>query len=338
MDSVTQFALGAAVGHAVLGRKVGRIALAWGAALGTLPDLDILIPLSDPVASFTWHRSWSHSLFVLAVAAPLFAWLAGRLHPRTREHRRGWLALVLAVLWTHVVLDCFTVYGTQIFWPLPFSPESWSTVFVIDPLYTLPLLIGGMAAFFGRPRWNVAGLVVSSLYLGWSVVAKVQVERLAAAAIARDGIPATAVLTTPAPLQTLLWRVVVMTDAAYYEGYYSFAAAGDRLEFERHPIAAPPAAAIASYPAVARLRWFAAGVGVLARDPANPSSATFTDLRMGSEPNYMFRFVVAEHSSGVWREVTPRRAPSSPSSRDWLNFAARLWARIWDREIDLSKS
>ena len=57
MDSLTQIALGAAVGEAVLGRKVGRKAALWGAVCGTLPDLDVLVPMADPVAAFTYHRS-----------------------------------------------------------------------------------------------------------------------------------------------------------------------------------------------------------------------------------------------------------------------------------------
>ena len=36
---------------------------------------------------------------------------------------------------THL-LDAFTVHGTQLWWPLPVRPTMWSTVFIIDPLYT----------------------------------------------------------------------------------------------------------------------------------------------------------------------------------------------------------
>ena len=35
--------------------------------------------------------------------------------------------LVLLVFWSHVLLDAFTVYGTQLFWPLPWPPEMWSS-------------------------------------------------------------------------------------------------------------------------------------------------------------------------------------------------------------------
>ena len=71
MDSVTQLAYGAAVGEAVLGSKVGRKALLWGGVLGTLPDLDVLIPLGGPVEDFVYHRGFSHSFFLLALVSPL---------------------------------------------------------------------------------------------------------------------------------------------------------------------------------------------------------------------------------------------------------------------------
>jgi inner membrane protein len=116
------------------GRRVGNRASLWGAVLGTLPDLDVLCPFADPVSAFTWHRGPSHSIFVLAALTPLVVWLILKLHPGTAEHRRGWYQLVLLVFGTHVLLDCFTVYGTQALWPLPMPPMGWATIFIIDPL------------------------------------------------------------------------------------------------------------------------------------------------------------------------------------------------------------
>ena len=39
MDSLTQLTFGAACGEAILGQKVGRKALVWGAVLGNQPGL-----------------------------------------------------------------------------------------------------------------------------------------------------------------------------------------------------------------------------------------------------------------------------------------------------------
>ena len=74
MDSLTQIALGSAVGVAVMGRRtaVWKAAL-WGAIGGTLPDLDAFIDHGDPILNMTRHRAESHALFFLT----LFCAVAG---------------------------------------------------------------------------------------------------------------------------------------------------------------------------------------------------------------------------------------------------------------------
>ena len=130
MDSLTQLALGAAVGESLMGRKVGHKALLWGAIAGTLPDLDVFIPLGDAVKDFTYHRSASHSLFVLAALTPLLVWLINRIHPRLREYKNDWMIMIYLVFATHVLLDSFTAYGTQILWPFVTTPISLSLIHI----------------------------------------------------------------------------------------------------------------------------------------------------------------------------------------------------------------
>ena len=84
MDSLTQLTFGAACGEAILGKKVGRKAIAWGAVLGTLPDLDVFIPLGSPVDDFVSHRGFSHSLFLLTLLTPLITWMITRIHPEKK--------------------------------------------------------------------------------------------------------------------------------------------------------------------------------------------------------------------------------------------------------------
>jgi inner membrane protein len=171
MDTVTQIALGAAVGEATLGRKVGKRAMLWGGICGLFPDLDVLIPLGDAVKDFTYHRSASHSLLVLALLTPVFVWLILKIHPQTRIHLKKWGLLVYLAFATHVILDCCTVYGTQIFWPLRTPPVMWSTIFIIDPLYSIPLFVGVLAGLILSRKTrrghtiNAACLSLSTLYL-----------------------------------------------------------------------------------------------------------------------------------------------------------------------------
>lgn len=312
MDSISQLVLGAAVGGAVLGDRAGAKALLWGGLIATLPDLDVLVPLGDAVSRFTYHRSASHSLFVLTLVTPLLAWLILRLHPGQRVHWRQWLWLVWLALTTHVLLDCFTIYGTQTFWPLWPYPIGWGSVFIIDPLYTLPLLIVVSAAPWLRRRperlrhWAIVGLAVSTAYLAWGVGAQRYVDRLARASLAAQGIPQQKVLALPTPFNTLLWRLLAMAEDGYYEGYYSLLDGSRSLRFRRYPSSPELIEPLRESFAVRRLAWFTKGYyRVLARGEA----ITMTDLRMGLEPAYVFSFVVGERRDGRIVPVPNRPDP-----------------------------
>ncbi|MCI5131753.1 MAG: metal-dependent hydrolase [Candidatus Electrothrix sp. EH2] len=124
MDSLTQLTFGAACGEIVLGQKVGRKALLWGAVLGTLPDMDVFIPFGGPVNDFVYHRGFSHSLLVLALLSPLTARLISIVHPDTKRYYPQWLLLSFLVLGASVLLDLLTIYGTRIFWPLDTTPRA----------------------------------------------------------------------------------------------------------------------------------------------------------------------------------------------------------------------
>ena len=192
MDSLTQLTFGAACGEAILGQKVGRKALVWGAVLGTLPDLDVFIPLGGPVNDFVYHRGFSHSLILLALLSPMIAWLISKIHPDTKRYYRGWVLLSFLVLEASVLLDLLTIYGTQIFWPFDTTPMAIPVLFIIDPLFTLPILSGVLAALvlnrhrsLGH-RLNAVGLLLSLVYLAWAFGAGEFVERRVREKLARQ--------------------------------------------------------------------------------------------------------------------------------------------------------
>ncbi|MCW8890822.1 MAG: metal-dependent hydrolase [Sedimenticola sp.] len=328
MDSVTQIALGAAVGHAVLGHRVGYRAALWGAVCGTLPDLDVFISMGGPVADFTYHRSFSHSLIVLTLITPIITWFILKIHPATVEQRKGWLGLVFLALTTHPLLDSFTIYGTQLLWPFLETPVGLGSIFIIDPLYTLPLLIGVITALSLKrkpllaQRFNRAGLLISTLYLGWSLTAQYGVKRLAEESLAHTQSPTSSLLVTPAPFNTLLWRVVAMDDSGYHEGYYSLLDQSSTISFTHYPSENALLDNLQQHWPVKRLTWFTKG---FYKVEDLEGAITMTDLRMGAEPDYVFRFKVGTLSNPHPKPAVDERIHMP---RNWERVPDMI-RRIW---------
>lgn len=335
MDSVTQAVLGAGIQGALLGRFQGRKALLYGGVLATLPDLDVLVRYADPVSSMTYHRGFSHSAFVLTGLAAVLAWLIRRRWPQA-PYGAGRLFLTLfLVLVTHPVLDAFTVYGTQLFWPLAWTPESWSAVFIIDPVYTVPIALAVIAAAItgvtsGTRRAMAATLVFGTLYLCAGLAGRWHAESRVEAALRAHGVEPVRMLATPMPFNTLLWRVMAKTaDGAYYEAVSGWFDRGPP-EMLRLPLHQEVGQALTGVPLHERLRWFTSD---WLRYDALGDALVVTDLRMGIAGYYTFRFVMAERGAdGAWHPVTPRRWPSDRGGAPQLK---RILARIAGTEAPL---
>ena len=332
MDSLTQLTFGAACGEAVLGRKVGRKALFWGAALGTLPDLDVFIPLGGPVNDFVYHRGFSHSLTLLALLAPLIAWLITKIHPDTKRFYGGWVALAFIVLEASVMLDLLTIYGTQILWPFDTTPRALPVLFIIDPLFSLPVLVGVLAALMLRRegrlghRLNSVGLFLSLVYLAWAFAAGEYVDRTVRHKLARQEVSYSQLIASPAPFTTLLWRVVGIENDRYFETYFSLFDRDTPLAVDVYPRNLALLDGLANHPPVVKLKWFTRGYYAVSIDN---DDVVMTDLRMGSEPDYVFQFKVAGLNGGDPHPVEDERLKTT---QDWRRLAW-VWKRIWTPNI-----
>ncbi len=331
MDSVSQLALGAAVSVAVMGRRtaVWKAAL-WGGIAGTLPDLDAFIDHGDAVMNMVLHRAASHGLFWLALAAPLLGWCVARVHGEGTLWRRWALAMGWALL-THPLLDTMTVYGTQLLQPFSDYPYGVGSIFIIDPLYTLPLLAGLAVALARREtrglRANAWGLALSTAYLAWSALAQAHVQAVVDETLAASGRPAQRVLVTPSPFNTVLWRVVVMREDGYEEGFYSLMDARRQVRFEAFASDPGLYRSLQDLPSVRRIAAFSHGFyKVHERD----GQGYITDLRMGQEPGYVFSFRVARREGAQWVPVTAVNAGWRADLRRGLPW---LWARLRGHEV-----
>lgn len=166
MDPLTQGLLGAAAAQALLGRRFPRAWLA-GAVGGMAPDLDVLISsATDPLLAVEYHRQFTHALAFIPVGGAIAAlpWMA------SARGRRRWREVVLASVAgyaTHGVLDACTTYGTQLFWPFSGTRVAWSVISIVDPVFTLALLVGVVLAARRRAARPAAlALLACALYLG----------------------------------------------------------------------------------------------------------------------------------------------------------------------------
>jgi inner membrane protein len=406
MDSLSQIVLGAAVGEAVLGRRIGNRAMIWGAVAGTIPDMDVLGKyFLNELDNLAFHRGISHSLLFCLVGSLVFGWVTNRLY-RSRHH--AWLALgtkaaaavvvgfvvnfltqifapgawwpvavygaliafwlwkhgqsryfegnweapdadvkgwVLLFFWgflTHILLDCFTTYGTQVFAPFSNERVAWGTVSVVDPLYTMPFLLCLLvAARFvrhdsRRQLWNRLGLAWSCLYLALTVVNHSRVQHTVEAALQDQGRSFEQFLITPTIFNNLLWNVVVD--------------AGDEFLLAQHSIL--DEIPVAFYSAskgydllhnmdadetIGVLQWFSAGYLNAVR--RNDGSLQLNDLRFGTfsgtakdADDYIFRFKLIDR--GPQEAYGFERAQGGPPDEKAEDMMMELFDRASGRAIE----
>lgn len=230
VDSITHAALGAAIGEGMLGKRLGNRALAWGALFGSLPDVDVLVsPFLGNAWDLGWHRGPTHSLWVIALAAWLLGPRLARFWKKEKISRTlaGWF--VFAELAGHVLIDCFSLYGTGVFWPLPVPRVGFGNLFIVDPLFTLPLVVALVMLARLRTKKELPrrrrllgwGLGLAGGYAALSVGAKFWVSAGFGEDLRRRGVAYERRLEAPTPFNILLWRAVVDRGDALWVGYRS---------------------------------------------------------------------------------------------------------------------
>jgi inner membrane protein len=307
MDSITQIALGSAIGAAIAYKKLGRTALVIGGVLATLPDLDVFIPAADAVASFTEHRSFSHSLFVLfPFAFVCFAVLKLKFKTDVISSQRLFWLCCLS-LTTHPILDAFTSYGTQLFWPLASHPVSIASIFAVDPLYTLPLLVGCAYLWYGKDkrkarRANHIGLMLSSSYLLLSVILQQQMQYKVETALQAQGVATNKIFISPLYPSLNWWIAIVLDEGVYYDV---------KLNVLTNSLVISKKQDLgygvieATTPALTSLDWFTNG---FIRLEEVEGRLIATDLRMKTgSVDYAFKFALAEKDTNGWKAISPLR-------------------------------
>jgi len=328
LDSLTQIVLGAAVGEAVLGKRVGYKAALYGAIAGTIPDLDVISQFFvDTVTALEWHRGFTHSILFSVLFGLFFGWLVSLWEKRTSWKQWSWLWFMCFV--THPLLDAHTTWGTQLFWPFDLR-LAYKNIFVIDPLYTLPFLVFLLLALRRkrddpkRQRLNNLGLYISSGYLLLTLLLKGITFLKFESALEEQHIAYTEIETKPAPLQTILWTANIETEDAFLIGYYSLFDS-QTINFGIHPKNHQLLGNLAENDKIKRLMQLTNGFYTITQ---TEGELYFNDLRFGTlsvDPNnqqYVFSFLLEGDKENL--TITENRK----RPEDAQKMMGELWQRI----------
>lgn len=331
MDSLTQIVLGAAIGEKTLGKKLGNKALLYGAIAGTIPDLDVFVgKWLDPITAIEIHRGFSHSILFFVLLSPILGWLLCKIEKKSDISLRQATVFWFLGLFTHALLDAFTTWGTQLLYPLDIK-YSLHSIFVIDPLYTLPFLIC-MLLLMPYKRTNPKrqklanlGLIISSCYLLFTVFVQQLVKSKFEARLLEENISYNRKITKPSPMNIILWNAIIETDTGYYLADYSFFDT-QAIALHFYPKNAELVTAIQDEKVVRQLRWISEGWWLITQ---KEERLFFNDIRFGlltadrQNPEFSFSYQLIEDDNTVQAiEVTNKSRGRAGE------LLTKLWTRL----------
>jgi len=228
MDSITHIALGACMGEAFAGKKLGKKAMLWGALAQSAPDIDFISSfwMNTPDGLLA-HRGFTHSFLFCLLLTPLMAFAAEKWHRPHNIKLSKWLLFFGGVIFIHIFIDAFNNYGTGWFEPFSHTRISFNAIYVADPFFSTWTIISFIVLLVmkrnnkDRKLWWRFGLGLSATYLVYCLVNKRTIDKDVKEILHDKNISYTQYLSTPAPLQNWLWYIVAGNDSGYYIGYRS---------------------------------------------------------------------------------------------------------------------
>lgn len=329
MDSFTQVLLGIATAELCAGKKLQRKTFLYGAILGTLPDLDVVIgQFMNPVDGVAIHRGMSHSILFFLLLSPFLGWLITKIE-RDKVNLGLATKMVFWCLLTHVLLDLFTSWGTQIFWPLQ-DRIALKTIFVIDPLYTIALLTCLILAwrkkddFLSRKKYVVMGIYLSSFYLLITCSLKLYALQQFDKALKTQNIAYEDLIVKPTAFNCILWNANVATKDAYFLADYSVLDT-QTISFKKYSKNNQLTQQLAGNSDFEKLKKISEGWFIVTK---NENQFYFNDLRFGlltsnsQKTQFAFSYVFKEENGVLKAHEVPKE------KRDGMALMKNIFKRL----------
>ncbi|EIO9261286.1 MULTISPECIES: metal-dependent hydrolase [Vibrio] len=219
MDPLTQGLLGAALPLAVSNKRNLAVVGVLGVVSGMAPDLDVLIRSStDPLLYLEYHRQFTHSLLFIPFGSFICALVLYPLFAKKRglSFRQSWFYCALGYS-THALLDACTSYGTQLLWPISNTRYAWNTISVIDPAFTLPILILLLFSALKRsPNYARIAFLWCLAYLSLGMIQRDRAEVAGWEIVKERQHNAIQLKAKPSFSNLLVWKLIYETEESYY--------------------------------------------------------------------------------------------------------------------------
>ncbi len=223
MDPVSQAVLGASLSQSFVNDKSKLVsAMMIGGLAGMAADLDVLIySEQDPMLFLEYHRQFTHSLIFIPVAALLCALVFYPLiHSRWLKvdlsFKQVYLFAFLGYA-THGLLDACTSYGTQLLWPFSEMRVAWNVVSIVDPFFTLPvLLLVVLSVKYHRVRYARFAFVYAFVFLSAGMVQHFRAEQAVYQLALERGHTVVRLQVKPGFANRHVWKTLYEYDNRYY--------------------------------------------------------------------------------------------------------------------------
>jgi len=327
MDLLTQAILGATTAQAVSRPHETRIAVITGALAGLLPDADALIHSNtDPLLVLEYHRHFTHSLVFIPFGAAIIAAVVWQFSRNKTGFSRIYLYALLGIALSGI-LDACTSYGTHLLWPFSDMRISWNLIAIIDPVFTLLLLLPLIVAYRRRQAIPARlALILAASYMMFAIIQHERATAVAEGVITSRGHAADRLLVKPTMANLLLWRSVYITNGTIHADAIRVGLfAGQRIyEGESVPLFIPET--LSSIPPDSRaaqdLKRFAIlSDGWLAPDPTRPG--LIGDARYAMLPNSTIPLwgILLDHNTvDQPLEFTTNRVANKEIQQNFLNM------------------
>ena len=325
MDPISQGVLGVAAAQAVSRQPQARRAAFIGLVAGLAPDADVFISsATDPLLSLQFHRQFTHALVFIPFGALLAALVLHPLVGRNALRFRTTYLFCLAGYATHGLLDACTSYGTQLLWPFSDLRVAWNTISIIDPLFTVPILLLVTLGIWRRsPLLARCALLWAVAYLLLGVVQRDRAAAIGYDVAATRGHIIQRLSAKPTFANLVVWKIIYEAEGMFYvdavrAGLSRRHYPGDaiaKLDIARDlPWLQPDSQQARD---VERFRWFSGDYLALA------GKNTITDIRYSLVPNEI---------EGLWHiALNSRAAPHEHvRSAGGRTFTAGKWQAFRD--------